>query len=82
MRDDESRHIDGTNTGERIRQRTRERDGKASAVHFFHFDFTVEAIASWKSGEGTAMVVIDHPAYGHAAIVSKETRTFLGRECF
>lgn len=62
--------------------RTRERDNKASAVHFFHFDFTPEAIAVWKSSEGTAMVVIDHPSYGHAALVSAETRAFLARECF
>lgn len=63
-------------------ERTRERDNKASAVHFFHFDFTPEAIAAWKSGEGQAMVVIDHPAYGHAALIGKDTREFLARECF
>jgi hypothetical protein len=63
-------------------ERTRERDGKASAVHFFHFDFSPEAIAAWKSSEGTAMVVIDHPSYGHAALVGKDTREFLARECF
>ena len=63
-------------------QRTRESDGKASAVHFFHFDFPAEAIAAWKSGEGQAMVVIDHPAYGHAALIGKNTRDFLARECF
>ena len=27
-------------------------DGKASAVHFFHFDFPPEAIAAWKDGAG------------------------------
>lgn len=63
-------------------ERTRERDNKASAVHFFHFDFTPEAIAAWKSGEGNAMVVIDHPNYGHAALIGRETREFLARECF
>ena len=63
-------------------ERTRESDGKASAVHFFHFDFTPEAIAAWKSGEGTAMLVIDHPNYGHAALFSAESRAFLARECF
>ena len=63
-------------------ERTRESDGKASAVHFFHFDFPPEAIAAWKSGEGTAMLVIDHPNYGHAALFSPESRAFLARECF
>ncbi|MFM5907402.1 MAG: DUF3501 family protein [Novosphingobium sp.] len=63
-------------------ERTRESDGKASAVHFLHFDFSAEAIAAWKSGEGQAMLVIDHPNYGHAALIGAETRSYLARECF
>jgi hypothetical protein len=63
-------------------ERTRERDNKASAVHFFHFDFTPAAIAAWKGGEGNAMVVIDHPNYGHAALIGAATREYLARECF
>jgi len=63
-------------------ERTRESDGKASAVHFFHFDFTPEAMAAWNDPAQTAMVVVDHPNYGHAALVSRETREFLARECF
>jgi hypothetical protein len=63
-------------------ERTRESDGKASAVHFMHFDFSPEAIAAWRSGEGQAMFVIDHPNYGHAALIGSETRSFLTRECF
>lgn len=62
-------------------ERTRESDGKASAVHFFHFDFTPEAIAAWKAGE-PAMVAIEHPNYGHAALISDATRAYLSRECF
>jgi Protein of unknown function (DUF3501) len=62
--------------------RTRESDNKASAVHFFHFDFPPEAIAAWNSGEGSAMLVIDHPNYGHAALIGAEARAFLARECF
>lgn len=63
-------------------ERTRESDNKASAVHFFHFDFTPAAIAAWNSGEGTAMVLIDHPNYGHAAVIGADSRAFLARECF
>lgn len=63
-------------------ERTRESDGKASAVHFLHFDFDDAAIAAWKSGEGNAMLVIDHPNYGHAAIVNADSREYLARECF
>ena len=63
-------------------ERTRERDNKASAVHFFHFDFSPEAIAAWKGGAGNAMAVIDHPNYGHAALIGPATRDFLAAECF
>ncbi|MCZ8323965.1 MAG: DUF3501 family protein [Sphingomonadaceae bacterium] len=63
-------------------ERTRESDGKASAVHFLHFDFDDAAIAAWKSGEGNAMLVIDDPNYGHAAIVNADSREYLARECF
>jgi len=63
-------------------ERTRESDGKASAVHFFHFNFPPEAVAAWTSGDGTAMLVIDHPNYGHAALFGGEARAFLAKECF
>ncbi len=63
-------------------ERTRTSDGKASAVHFFHFDFSPAAIAAWKGGEGSAMLLIDHPNYGHAAVIGAPTRDFLARECF
>ncbi len=63
-------------------QRTRESDGKASAVHFLHFDMTESAIAAWRSENATVMLVIDHPNYGHAAILAPQTREFLAQECF
>ena len=62
--------------------RTRESDGKASAVHFLHFDFSDAAMAAWRSGEGTARLAIDHPNYGHSANFSVESRAYLARECF
>lgn len=63
-------------------ERTRASDNKASAVHFLHFDFTPEAMAAWKNGEASAMLVINHPNYGHAALFSADSRAFLARECF
>lgn len=63
-------------------ERTRTSDGKASAVHFIHFDFTPAQVAAWKNGQGQAMLVIDHPAYGHAALFGAESRAYLARECF
>jgi hypothetical protein len=62
-------------------ERTRTSDNKTSAVHFFHFDFTPEAVAAWKSGEGSAMVLVDHPNYGHAALIGQQARAFLSAEC-
>ena len=62
--------------------RTRESDGKASAVHFLHFDFTPDQVALWCGGEGQAMLGIDHPNYGHAALIGPEARGYLARECF
>ena len=63
-------------------ERTRASDNKASAVHFFHFDFTPAARAAWIAGEGDAMLVIDHPNYGHAAMIGAEARGYLACECF
>lgn len=63
-------------------ERTRESDGKASAVHFYHVPFAPEDVAAWRGGEGTALLVLDHPNYGHAARIGAETRGFLARECF
>ena len=63
-------------------ERTRESDGKASAVHFFHFDLTPEAIAAWKDPAQPAMLAIEHENYGHAAIIGPATRDYLARECF
>jgi hypothetical protein len=55
-------------------------DGKASSVHFLHFPFTEEQIAQWRSGRGTVIFGIDHPGYGHMAIVAPEMRTELARD--
>jgi hypothetical protein len=83
------RHVLIELAGERIAARpegdvarTRASDGKASAVHFFHFDFSEAQIAAWRTGEGRAMLAIDHPAYGHAATIGRDAREFLARECF
>ncbi|MBL8645915.1 MAG: DUF3501 family protein [Sphingosinicella sp.] len=60
-------------------ERSRE-DGKASSVHFLHFPFTQEQIAEWRSGRGTVIFGIDHPNYGHMAIIGPEMRDVLGRD--
>ncbi|PHR21247.1 MAG: hypothetical protein COA41_02835 [Sphingopyxis sp.] len=55
-------------------------DGKASAVQFVHFPLTDEQARMWKSMEGQVMVQIDHPNYGHAAIISDECRRDMARD--
>ncbi|MEL6874894.1 MAG: DUF3501 family protein [Pseudomonadota bacterium] len=55
-------------------------DGKASAVQFLHFELKEEQVNAWKSGEGQVMIQIDHPNYGHAAIISDECRRDMARD--
>jgi len=49
-------------------------DGKTSAVHFLHFPFTRDQIMVFGNFENELMMRIDHPNYGHAAIVADVVR--------
>ena len=51
--------------------------GKTSSIHFVHFDLTKEQIAKFKTAGTRVMVGIDHPHYGHVAIMSEQTRAAL-----
>jgi len=55
-------------------------DGKASSVHFLHFRFSPDQVAAWRSGAGQAMFHIDHPGYGHIALIGPDVRRELGRD--
>ncbi len=55
-------------------------DGKASSVHFLHFPFTPAQIADFKSGTGQVLLGIDHPNYGHMAILNGDQRDELARD--
>ena len=55
---------------------------RPARFNFIHFDFTPGQVEHWRAGEGSAMLVIDHPNYAHAALIGPETRAFLARECF
>ncbi len=52
-------------------------DGKTSSVHFLHFPFTPEQVAAWRAGGGAVIFGIDHPHYGHMAIVGADMRAEL-----
>ncbi len=55
-------------------------DGKASSVHFFHFPFTAGQIAAWRAGTAPAMFHVEHPNYGHIALIGDEMRRELTRD--
>ena len=52
-------------------------EGKTSSVHFLHFAFTPEQIAAFNAPANEVLIRVDHPAYGHAAIVSDAVRAEL-----
>jgi Protein of unknown function (DUF3501) len=51
--------------------------GKTSSVHFLHFPLSAEAKAAFRDAGQEAMIRIDHPHYGHAAIISGAVRAEL-----
>ena len=53
-------------------------DGKTSSVHFLHFPFTSDQVAALRNPVTEVMVRIDHPNYGHAALVLGPIRDELG----
>ncbi len=69
--------------GEKIRARAEEdvdrtnAAGKASSVQFVHFDFTPEQIEKFRKPGTQVIVAIEHPHYGHMAIMPEEVREAL-----
>ncbi len=57
-------------------ERTKE-DGKTSSIHFLHFPFSAAQIAAFRDASVDAMIRIDHPSYGHAAIIGGAVRVEL-----
>ena len=55
-------------------------DGKTSSVHWIRFVFTPAQIAKFKGGEGQVVLGIDHPNYGHMAVVPPATRAALAKD--
>lgn len=51
--------------------------GKTSSVHFLHFDFTPEQIAAFRDPGTQVIVGINHPNYGHMAILPEAVRAEL-----
>jgi Protein of unknown function (DUF3501) len=51
--------------------------GKTSSVHFLHFPFAAAQIEALRNPASDVLIRIDHPNYGHAAIVGDAVRAEL-----
>ncbi len=54
--------------------------GKASAVQFIHFPFSVEQIAKFRDPKGPVVIGFSHPQYGHMAVMPEATRAALSED--
>lgn len=54
--------------------------GKTSSIHFVHFDLTPAQIAKFKTPGMRVLVGVEHPNYGHVAILSEQTRAALSED--
>ena len=52
-------------------------DGKTSAVHFLHLPFTPAQAAKFRTPGTRALLGINHPNYGHLAVLPEATRAVL-----
>ena len=55
-------------------------DGKTSSIHFLRFPFPPAVAARFRTPGARVQLGIDHPAYGHLAIMSEETRAALAED--
>ena len=55
-------------------------DGKTSSIHFLRFPFAPEAATRFRTPETRVLLGIEHPAYGHLAVMPEETRAALAED--
>ena len=60
-------------------ERTKE-DGKTSSVHFVRFRFEAAQIAEFRKPGARVLIGIDHPNYGHIAVVPEPARAALAAD--
>ncbi|WP_298724348.1 DUF3501 family protein [uncultured Ferrovibrio sp.] len=60
-------------------ERTRE-DGKTSSVHFLRFPFTDEQVAAFKTPGSRVVIGVEHPEYGHLAVMPEAVRESLSQD--
>jgi hypothetical protein len=55
-------------------------EGKASSVQFVHFPFTAAQILAFRGTESEAVLAINHPNYGHMAVIPRDVRDELAKD--
>ena len=55
-------------------------DGKTSSIHFLRFPFKPAAAAEFRTPGTRVLLGVEHPAYGHLAIMPEETRAALAED--
>ncbi len=55
-------------------------EGKASSVQFVHFHFTPEQIKSFRSAGTEVLLGLNHPKYGHIAVLPEDVRNELAAD--
>ena len=55
-------------------------DGKTSSVHWVRFVFTPELRKQFADPNARLLLAIEHPNYGHIAVISPETRAELAKD--
>ena len=55
-------------------------DGKTSSIHFLRFPFQPAAAAGFRAPGTRVLLGVEHPAYGHLAVMPEETRAALSED--
>jgi hypothetical protein len=55
-------------------------DGKTSSVHFLHFLFDDAAVALFSRPDSRVILAVEHPNYGHMAVVPVEVKAALAAD--
>ena len=55
-------------------------DGKTSSIHFLRFPFQAAEAAAFRTPGARVLLGVEHPAYGHLAVMPEETRAALAED--
>ena len=55
-------------------------EGKTSSVHFLHFPFDEAAVALFRRPESRVILAVEHPNYGHMAVLPAEVKAALAAD--